>query len=272
MKLFDQLSNRLVLEGELEFLTAMRVGAGRSTGVLGTDLPVLRNSAGAPYIPGGSMKGAVRVYLESLARAVWGSKGACNPVDDQERCLSTAVVRELRSGTKDENEFTKAAWERACFVCRLMGAPVFQSKVHFADLPVRPDSWSGRFEVRNGIAVDRDTDTVARGKLFDFEVVPAGTAFCFRCIAENLTEAEFGLLYSALGGLERGEFQIGGARSRGLGFCRLKLSKELYYDYTSKEKALAYLVGVEPGEEVSSEMRSGWLKALQKLAVEESHA
>jgi len=45
------------LRGWLEAETAFRIGAGRSSEVLGTDLPVVRDAQDKPYIPGSSFKG-----------------------------------------------------------------------------------------------------------------------------------------------------------------------------------------------------------------------
>ena len=51
-KMFDSFDNRVSLVGTLTALTALRIGAGRATGVTGTDLPVVRDAFGKPYIPG----------------------------------------------------------------------------------------------------------------------------------------------------------------------------------------------------------------------------
>jgi len=55
--MFDTLTSRMELRGWLEAETAFRIGAGRSSEVLGTDLPVVRDAQDKPYIPGSSFKG-----------------------------------------------------------------------------------------------------------------------------------------------------------------------------------------------------------------------
>ena len=64
--MFDKFQSRLNLTGKIKTLTAIRIGAGRSTAVIGSDLPVVRDAAGAPYIPGSSFKGVLRSYVESM--------------------------------------------------------------------------------------------------------------------------------------------------------------------------------------------------------------
>ncbi|MCS6862323.1 MAG: RAMP superfamily CRISPR-associated protein, partial [Abditibacteriales bacterium] len=95
--MFDRFQNRVTLKGTLTAQTALRIGAGRATGVTGTDLPVVRDATGKPYIPGSSFKGALRAYVESLVRSVNPSrKAACNPVSRDRQndwCLSSAEGR-----------------------------------------------------------------------------------------------------------------------------------------------------------------------------------
>ena len=49
--MFDKFQSRLILGGKVETLTAIRIGAGRSTSPISSDLPVVRDSANQPYIP-----------------------------------------------------------------------------------------------------------------------------------------------------------------------------------------------------------------------------
>jgi CRISPR/Cas system CSM-associated protein Csm3 (group 7 of RAMP superfamily) len=67
---FAALQNRLHVRGTLVAQTALRIGTGRSNDVIGNDLPVLRDSLGAPFVPGASLKGAFRARVEALVRAV----------------------------------------------------------------------------------------------------------------------------------------------------------------------------------------------------------
>jgi CRISPR-associated RAMP protein (TIGR02581 family) len=209
--MFDRFENRVTLSGTLTTKTALRIGAGRATGVTGTDLPVVRDALGRPYIPGSSFKGALRAYVESLVRSVNPSpKVACNPVKKEEWCLSSAERL-----TDDEVN------QRTCLVCHVFGSPWLASKVSIRDLLVDDKLWFGQFEVRNGVAIDRDTETAGTGLLYDFEVVPAGTKFGCEIIVENAADWELGLLMAALRPYQCGQAALGGARSRGLGVVEI---------------------------------------------------
>ena len=59
--MFDKFQSRLSLKGKVETLTAIRIGAGRSTSPISSDLPVVRDAANYPYIPGSSFKGCVPI-------------------------------------------------------------------------------------------------------------------------------------------------------------------------------------------------------------------
>src|SRR5689334_19752419 len=105
--MFEKFDNRVKLSGKLTALTALRIGAGRATGVKGTDLPVVRDAIGLPYIPGSSFKGSLRSSVESLVRSVSQKpNAACNPVNQDEWCLKSA-----EGFTDQEVE------EKTCLVC-----------------------------------------------------------------------------------------------------------------------------------------------------------
>ncbi len=63
-------TSRLHFRGRLAFESALRIGAQKSLAVDEPDLPVLRDGAGLPYIPGSSFKGALRSHVEAVARAL----------------------------------------------------------------------------------------------------------------------------------------------------------------------------------------------------------
>ncbi|MFQ5640694.1 MAG: RAMP superfamily CRISPR-associated protein [bacterium] len=59
------LTARHEIQGNLVLDTALHIGGGR-VAARGTDLPVLRNGYGEPYIPGSSLKGALRATVERM--------------------------------------------------------------------------------------------------------------------------------------------------------------------------------------------------------------
>jgi CRISPR/Cas system CSM-associated protein Csm3 (group 7 of RAMP superfamily) len=54
--MFDTFINRLEIAGILTTVAALRVGAGRSTETIGSDLPVMKDALRRPLIPGSSFK------------------------------------------------------------------------------------------------------------------------------------------------------------------------------------------------------------------------
>ena len=218
--LLDALHNRVELTGDLICRTAARIGAGRSNEPVGTDLPVIKDATGRPFIPGSSLKGVLRTYVESMVRAVYPAnrKAACLPVGpDTDWCLSPAEAERLR----DQDQADQAIYDQCCWVCQAFGSPWFASKIQVRDALVG-DLRFGQYQVRDGVAIDRDTQTAANRFKYDYEVVPAQTRFTVTILAENLTDDQVGMLCAGLRPFERQEIGIGGHRSRGLGVVELR--------------------------------------------------
>ncbi|WP_322511242.1 CRISPR-associated RAMP protein Csx7, partial [Chloroflexus sp.] len=177
--------------------------------------PVLRDALGRPFIPGASLKGAFRARLEGLIRAV---------VADQVRDFDS-IEAQMREWAKKigENNFNldNVVWDKSTMIELTFGAPWLAGRIFFKDAPVDPDLWFGQFEVRNGVALNRDTETAEQGLLYDYEVVPAGMRFDFELVMENAADWQLGMVVLGLQPWIRGEIQVGGFRSRGLGYVRL---------------------------------------------------
>ena len=124
----------------------------------------------------------------------------------------------------------------------LFGSPWIASKFQVRDLTVVPDTWFGQYQERDGVAIDRDTETAADGKLYDFQVVPASTQFEFKAVVENAEAWELGLLMIGLHQFETEQIPLGGGRSRGLGVVKLDIEKMTWIDVENNpEKLLKYL-------------------------------
>lgn len=246
--MFDRFDNRVILNGTLVTQTALRIGAGRATRITGTDLPVVRTTLGTPYIPGSSFKGALRAYVESLVRSVNSSREVvCNPVGDKKDwCLESA------EGMTDDEVIAKT-----CLVCSVFGSPWLASKINIRDLQVDEEIWFGQFEVRNGVAIDRETETAADKKLYDFEVVPAGTRFGCSFVIENASDWELGLVMLGLLPFERGEAALGGARSRGLGIVKIDWQTQTRIQIND---LLDYLAEDTKETPITEETIKGWIK------------
>lgn len=232
--MFDKFQSRLKLIGEVETLTAIRIGAGRSTSPISSDLPVVRDAANHPYIPGSSFKGVLRSYVESVLRSIANHRHiVCNPTNNDEHCITRDEMEDLREKRDDQ-----LILEKTCWVCQLFGSLWYASKLQIRDLHVQPNSWFDQYQQRDGVAIDRDTETASDGKLYDYEVVPAGVLFDFHVIVDNAEDWQLGMLYLGLSAFEKGELTIGGGSSRGLGAIELSLNSSSYID---KHHIIQYL-------------------------------
>lgn len=223
---FDALQSRLLFTGELIARTGLRIGAGRDTDVAGHDLPVMRDANGYPFIPGASFKGVLRAQIEALLRGLSDDastqrrKLACYVLERRQRCIPDDTIREWRA-TMDAEEIGRRVLDQSCMVCQTFGSTWLAGHVAVRDLTVKPNLWFGQFEVRQGVSLDRDTETAANQLLYSFETVPPGTRFQLEIAADNLRDWQKGLLLLGLQPFFQGTISLGGARSRGLGQVQL---------------------------------------------------
>lgn len=229
---FGSFHSRLRVFGVLDLNSALRIGAGGLAGPTESGLPVVKDVTGRPYIPGSSFKGVMRSHVESLLRALdrdppLACLSTARPLrGEHPGCLTQSDVRSLKEDHDDPEFLSQAIMEDSCWTCRVFGAPWLASKVLVRDMPILEDTWLGRLMQRQGVAIDRDTETAGHQLLYELEAVPAGTAFAFELVVENATDAEQGLILLALREFENGRVSLGGGRSRGLGRVTLKLNWE----------------------------------------------
>jgi len=265
---FETLRSQLRFRGQLIARTGLRIGAGRDTDVAGHDLPVMRDVSGRPFIPGSSFKGVLRASLESLLRglgddATMQRRFACNVINPAERCVSdaeySAWYREL---TADRATLAQRVVERSCLICQTFGSTRLAAHVAVRDLAVETSSWFGQFEVRQGVALDRDTETAYPAALYSFETVPPGTRFNLEVVGDNLRDWQKGLLWLGLQPFVRGEGSIGGARSRGLGAVELQAGDWSVWDAEpgNADSIIAFLI--EGAQTVQTAQSDAWRDAL----------
>ncbi|MEH2235826.1 type III CRISPR-associated RAMP protein Csx7 [Nostoc sp.] len=242
--MFDTFINRLEITGALTTITALRISAGRSSEPIGSDLPVIKDALGNPLIPGSSFKGALRSRLESFLRGIVGNnrKLVANPAIEDEWSITSQEMKQLKDNYNNDEALTAEILKHTDLVSHLFGSPWIASKFQVRDLTVIPDTWFGQYQERDGVAIDRDTETAADGKLYDFQVVPASTQFDFKAVVENAEPWELGLLMIGLHQFETEQIPLGGGRSRGLGVVKLEINKMHWFDVNNDpEKLLTYL-------------------------------
>ena len=275
-------ASRLHVKGTLVFDSAHRIGAERSLAVDAPDLPVLQTIDGRPYIPGSSFKGAWRSYTESILRTIQSQPGiadrnlAClsigkpatrpDPDPDEGRCLTMDEARAYKDEYgRQSARLDEILRQESCWTCRIFGNNWLSSKVMIKDLMIDEASFI-RTEVRDGVGIDRDSARAADKFKYRFEAVPAGAQFQLEILVENASPAELGLVMLGLKSFERGDILLGGAKSRGLGWCHLQEDWVSGSTYVAAANLLGYLLRTAESDEpgawgLSDDEVTGWLTA-----------
>ncbi len=189
---------KILVKGKVRALTPLLIGSGTSEN---TDMDVIRDKDGKPYIPATSLVGVLRsetLFIreneESGYRAFWGER------DSGQSCICCSDM-ELEDGTGAE--------------------PVIRNGI--------------RIDTTTGMVRDKgkyDFETIPSGSVFSFEMEIEGTygnsAFCRKMAGTILSLLEQGV-------------SIGAKISSGLGRIKLIEKAACIYDLAKKEDVVAWL-------------------------------
>jgi len=145
---------------------------------------------------------------------------------------------------------------------KVFGTPWQASKFQVRDLTIQSDSWFGQYQERDGVSIDRDTETAVDGRLYDFQVVPAGTQFEFRAVCENAEEWELGLLIMGLQQFKMQQIPLGGGNSRGLGVVQLDIDKTLWVEPEDSFALIGYMKQLIEGDLSTYERDESFVEGL----------
>ncbi len=244
---FQALHCRVQFSGKIICKTALHIGSNQSVEVDQVDNPVMLDINKNPFIPGSSLKGMLRVTLESLLRGIaeehW-QKLACNVLDEMHQCIS----REDKEKWQEHDVLEKNILRKSCAVCHLFGSPWLASKVKIPDMVLAQNR--ALLESRTGVAIDRDKETSAGKQLYDFEAVVPGTKFQFEMIVDNPEDYELGMLAISLRQFNQGYACLGGITSRGLG--RITVMIEQIHSITAREILMGGAGEIIPQSPVNS--------------------
>ncbi len=228
----NQINNRYYFSGDLNLVTPLRISSGRAS--VDTDAPFIRNFEGTPYIPGSSLRGAIRSEVERIISTVGSKIGLTSCIlFEKDSCAekSRKFLHQLKDDENDirtsDEKIIEFASKELCDVCRLFGSTVYASRLTIEDaLPKQgqKEMAEKRFCIRDGVGIDRDTGAAKEGAKFDYEVIDpygVGSLFSFKMTAENIFEQDRKLINLVLSLLKSGLY-VGGKRSGGLG--KIKLS------------------------------------------------
>lgn len=200
-----KLTKRVVITAQLELLSPARLGNGDTDEL--TDMPLARDAKeGKALLAGSSIAGALRNYAREW---LYG-------YGQLDRAETNALFGEVS----------------AAQVSR-------ESRLIVDDALADVNG----LELRDGVTIDPETRTAETGKLFNYELLEAGTHFPVRfelALPENSSDL-LSTLAVALTGFERGEVGLGARKRRGLGACEVKHWRVETYDVTSGTGLLDWL-------------------------------
>ena len=172
------------------------------------------------YLPGSSLKGALRSHCERIVRTLGGeypSDGnvwSCDPLKRNSPCQELG---------KQHKENTAAIYKGTCTICQVFGSHGMGSHARIAD--AYPDNTAEiQLEERNGVAIDRVYGSAASGALFNFQVLTGGE-FTTKITVKNFTIAQLALIAFAIRDFDEQRVSIGFAKSRGLGQVNMKFKR-----------------------------------------------
>lgn len=233
---------KVAISGILRFETAFHIGSGRE-GELAADMGILREPDGRPILPGSSLKGNFRAFAERLSGYLGFTACLLGAGAPDVKCVGDENYRKsvYDEFKKLKREHEKLAWieDKTCGICKLFGSPLQASRIFFSDGRLIRGGHS--VEIRDGVCIDRDTETARPGAKYDFEVVPAGAEFQVSIDLENPENEELGLIAAVLAEWENG-FRLGGFTSRGLGKVLLTNTTVRQINYNDPAQLKAYLL------------------------------
>ena len=206
------------------------------------------------YLPGSSLKGAIRAHCERIVRTLGNERPVdngiwtCNPLKDKERNpLDLSCGKKLDNENKERKRANKPEYTGSechilsCNVCRIFGNTVLASHTRIEDAhPINPNDI--RREERNGVAIDRIFGSVAVGP-FNFEVITSGE-FKTTIHIKNFTTSQLALIALAIRDFDEQRIGIGFAKSRGLGQVNMKVNKvKIHYPTAVVENGQLRMMG-----------------------------
>lgn len=231
MNTFVELKNRYILRCVLLGEEGLHIGTG--TPGVNSDAPFIRERA-RPFLPGSSLRGAMRSTVERLSRSIWGPTACCTlfeePSAGNECWASDRRKREIIDTATAEGEGLRqqlaAGKGKLCAICQLFGSTIMAARLKVTDAVLEKEQEPVR---RDGVGIDRDTETAKEKIKYDFEVLDRGCEFRFSMHVENSDDRDLALLYILLKEMEMG-IEVGGKKTRGLGRVRLASYTVEYFD------------------------------------------
>jgi len=170
------------------------------------------------YLPGSSLKGAIRAHAERIVRTV----GSDRPSDKPGHLWASDPLNRESYKYLESYDQPSDIYRDSSFTDQLFGSTEIASRLRIEDAyPV--DRTQLKIEERNGVAIDRVFGSVAVGP-FNYQVCTAGE-FQTKIHLKNFSLDQLGLVGLVLRDLNDGWFGLGFAKSRGMGIVALACDK-----------------------------------------------
>ena len=226
------------IRGTIEALSPIYVGSGIID--LGQNVKLIKTAVrtgGKVVIPGSSLKGAIRSVVEAISKS----------------CVCKVSKKIQYKVPKEFAECRRK--KKVCVACRMFGAMGFQGNVAIQDAPqtygkVGTMRVPELHEPRKAPLNPPKRKFYMHGKVAlgktPVEACEVGSKFCFVVQVDNLTQAEWGLLLTALGHHPQHPFKlkIGGAKPLCFGSIDFQI-KQIQVEGQARERYLDWDVQQE---------------------------
>lgn len=251
--MLKKIMNHAVVELTISPVDPLLIKSGLAT-VSGVDMSFVQTyrfgGKPEPFIPGSSLKGVIRSYVEKICRSLRE-----NPVPV---CLPYVEPGKEQSGEKNQascgiriKDFLKKSkldtipttdvYRLSCPACRTFGSNYFIGRLATSDgylTEAFKKTGKALLETRDGVAIDRLTGGPVSGAKYDLEVLTKGE-FGTRIEIQNFERWQLGLLGLVLRDMSEGLIRIGMGKSRGLGrICARVTHFEISYFGKPQEKMI----------------------------------
>lgn len=182
------------------------------------------------FIPGSSMKGVVRSFVEKALRTIDDRRSwrwACPTFEKKKGADQEPNCAQRMKGDSGEPESRRkeiASWDiyrGSCGACKLFGSTFLRGRLAFTDL-FPTEGAEIKTETRYGVAISRLSHAVAQGP-FEMEVAVSGS-FSGQVILENYEIWQLGVLAAAMESMNHGLLRVGFGKNRGFGEVRVKIN------------------------------------------------
>ncbi len=180
----------------------------------GTVAQVERDVRGQPYIPGTSLKGAIRAW------AVRRLPSAADRIEALFGHDPRRIGEDQEAGGGDESR-QQGLGGRAEFHDAFLADVSDKEACHRPDHEGEEAPEKPKLPEAGSTAIDRRTGTAARQKLRFTELVPKGRRFRLVVTGDGLEARDVGLLLAAFDAFGRGEITLGGDVGSGKGRARI---------------------------------------------------